>query len=352
MAVTTRNSDDPSFGASPRLHERAERILAQDIASGRLAAGTRLLESHVAERFGISRAPVRQALAALATAGLVARGDGRGYVVLPGAGAATAPVAEPPAWALSRTSSPSLDPAEPEAPLEAAATWERIYHTVETAIVSRTPFGSWRVVESELARAYDVSRTVARDVIARLNQRGIVRKDPRGRWIAPGLTPDHVGDLYEMRWVVEPAALINAYPAMPPAAIRTAHANIEAAIARGRDLDGAALDRLEYELHGDLLGHCRNRSMIEAMRSYQSLLVAHSFLYALMPQIYGVEPFLVEHRAVLERLEAGDAAAAAVALREHLEVSRGRALDRIAVVSRHLTPAPLAYLQPDDTAPR
>lgn len=348
MAVTTRNSDDPSFGASPRLHERAERILAQDIGSGRLAPGTRLLESHVAERFGISRAPVRQALAALATAGLLSRGDGRGYVVLPPAGGA----ADGSMGGATPTGGDSRAAGDAEAPLEAAATWERIYHTVETAIVSRTPFGSWRVVESELARAYDVSRTVARDVIARLNQRGIVRKDPRGRWIAPGLTPDHVGDLYEMRWVVEPAALINAYPAIPHSAITMARANIEAAIARGRDLDGAALDRLEAELHGDLLGHCRNRSMIEAMRSYQSLLVAHSFLYALMPQIYGVEPFLVEHRAVLERLEAGDVAAAAAALREHLQISRGRALDRIAIVSRHLTPAPLTYLQPDEMTPR
>lgn len=339
MPAASDGRDGSPQGTSPRLYERAERILADDIATGRLPNGTLLLESHLADRFRISRAPVRQALAALAAAGLLRRGGGRGYVVLgPPGGPSGGP----------GTRAGATAPADAEGPLEAAATWERIYHEIETAIVSRTPFAAWRVVESDLARAYDVSRTVARDVVARLNQRGIVRKDPRGRWVAPGLTPDHIGQLYEMRWVVEPAALINAYPAMPRPAIRTALENIEAAIAHGSELDGAALDRLEQELHGDLLGHCGNQIMLEALRNYQSLLVAHSFLYELMPQLYGIEPFLPEHQAVLERLDSGAVDAAATALEAHLRASLDRAVERVAMVSRHLTPAPLAYLQPVD----
>jgi DNA-binding GntR family transcriptional regulator len=322
-------------GAAPRLYARAERILADEIAAGRLAAGTRLTESELARRFGISRAPVRQALAALAAAGLVARADGRGYVVLQAAGAV----------ARDRAGG-AAGPIEPGEPLAAAATWQGIQREIETAIVSRTAFASWRVVESELARAYGVSRTVARDVVARLNQRGIVRKDGKGRWIAPELTPAHVGELYEMRWVIEPAALVNAYPLIPKPAIAAALAHIEAAIAEGDRLDGAALDRLENELHHALIGHCANATMLATLRHCQSLLVAHSFLYDLMPQVFGVEPFLTEHRAVLERLAAGDVTAAAAALADHLRVSLDRSLARIDIVARHLKPEPLAYLQP------
>jgi DNA-binding GntR family transcriptional regulator len=332
MAESTEERDGRTVGAAPRLYAQAERILAEDITNGRIAAGTRLFESRVARRFGISRAPARQALAALAKAGLTAGGDGRGYVV----------------QAVARGAACAGEPCAPcaDAPLEAAATWERIYRQIELAIISRTAFGSWRVVESELATTFSVSRTVARDVIARLNQRGIVRKDPKGRWIAPGLTPEHVGELYEMRWVVEPAALLNAYPRIPKAAITAAVAHIDTALARGADLDGASLDALESELHGDLIGYCGNRTMLESLRSYQSLLVAHSFLYELMPQIYGVEPFLDEHRDILVRLDAGHVADAASALERHLRVSLERANHRVAAVARHLSPAPLAYLQP------
>lgn len=332
MAESTGDQDGRPFGAAPRLHAQAERILAEDIISGRIGPGTRLFESRVARRFGISRAPARQALAALAKAGLTAGGDGRGYVV----------------QAVARGATGGGEPCGPcaDAQLAVAATWERIYRQIELAIVSRTAFGSWRVVESELASAFSVSRTVARDVIARLNQRGIVRKDPKGRWIAPGLTPEHIGELYEMRWVVEPAALLNAYPRIPKAAIAAAVDHIDAALAHGADLDGASLDVLETELHGDLLGYCGNRTMLEGLRSYQSLLVAHSFLYDLMPQIYGVEPFLDEHRDILVRLDAGHVADAASALERHLRVSLERANHRVAVVARHLSPAPLVYLQP------
>ena len=68
-------------GASPRLYARAFDILAGRIADGALPAGARLLESHVAQEFGISRAPARQALSQLEEAGLVVRSDGHGYLV-------------------------------------------------------------------------------------------------------------------------------------------------------------------------------------------------------------------------------------------------------------------------------
>ena len=79
----TGPSDDPRAltGAAPRLHERSFEILAARITSGALPAGTKLLESHLAREFGISRAPARQALARLAALGLVRRSEGHGYRV-------------------------------------------------------------------------------------------------------------------------------------------------------------------------------------------------------------------------------------------------------------------------------
>ena len=64
------------------LHLQIRRSLEDEIASGRLGPGARLpTEEEYARRFGVSIAPVRQALLDLAAAGLVARQKGRGTFV-------------------------------------------------------------------------------------------------------------------------------------------------------------------------------------------------------------------------------------------------------------------------------
>lgn len=56
-------------------------LLSQRIVSGELSAGEKLAEIPVAEHFGVSRTPVRQALAALEREGLLVRDQSRSYVV-------------------------------------------------------------------------------------------------------------------------------------------------------------------------------------------------------------------------------------------------------------------------------
>jgi GntR family transcriptional regulator len=64
------------------LHLQIRRSLEDEIASGRLGPGARLpTEEEYARQFGVSIAPVRQALLDLAAAGLVTRQKGRGTFV-------------------------------------------------------------------------------------------------------------------------------------------------------------------------------------------------------------------------------------------------------------------------------
>ena len=65
------------------LHLQIRRRIQEEIASGLLAPGARLpTEQEYAEQFGVSIAPVRQALLDLADAGLVVRQKGKGTFVL------------------------------------------------------------------------------------------------------------------------------------------------------------------------------------------------------------------------------------------------------------------------------
>ena len=64
-----------------RASDRAYRALRQDIIEGRLSPGTVLGEVEQAERLGISRTPLREALSRLVSDGLAEPAGGRGMVV-------------------------------------------------------------------------------------------------------------------------------------------------------------------------------------------------------------------------------------------------------------------------------
>jgi DNA-binding GntR family transcriptional regulator len=72
--------DTPIIGRDSTA-ARIEAALLEDIAIGELEAGARLDETRLAERFGVSRTPVREALNRLAAQGVLVAGERRGVRV-------------------------------------------------------------------------------------------------------------------------------------------------------------------------------------------------------------------------------------------------------------------------------
>ncbi|MDS9466102.1 GntR family transcriptional regulator [Paracoccus sp. MBLB3053] len=313
---------------APRLYQQAADMLAQEISQGLLPRGTALTQKALAERFGISRSPARQALDELVRRGLLLRGASGRYSLS------------------GQTADPGLSGRMPvPARLTQRSSWEGIYPEIELAIVSRTPLGCWRVNEAVLARHYGVSRTVARDVMGRLQNRGIIRKDDSGRWHAPALTAQHIDELYELRWLLEPVAMEKAVPNLPAGLLDAMSDELLAAMEGDAQRDSTLLDHLEQRLHVELLGHCRNEALVRAISLPQALLVTHQMLYQLTLELFGTEPFLSEHLEVINRLRRGDIDGARAALVAHLRISRRRAMLRIEAVQEMIQPDPLPYLE-------
>ena len=65
----------------PRHADQLRQVLEEEIASSLLAPGTRLEEMALAERFGVSRTPIREALQMLSASGLVDLRPRRGAIV-------------------------------------------------------------------------------------------------------------------------------------------------------------------------------------------------------------------------------------------------------------------------------
>lgn len=315
------------------LYTRILHALVSEVAEGALSPGDRVMENRIAARFGVSRAPARQALVELEALGLVA------HAAAPARGFLVAIDALPRANALAITNCAPFT-------THTIPTWQRIYGEIEDALTRHIAFGTWRLIEVGIARHFDVSRTVAREVLARLQARGLVVNEGKG-WIAPKLSKTRVRELYELRALLEPAALNDLSNCMPTQLLDRMIADLRKA--QNTNVDWKVLDQLEADLHVTLLSRCKNSALRKSMTEAQSLLLAHKFFYQHTNDIYPVEPFLGEHLIVLNALHTGAVADASDGLRQHLLRSSDRATARIARLQGNFHDTPPTYLAPVGT---
>ncbi|MCX4885613.1 GntR family transcriptional regulator [Streptomyces sp. NBC_00847] len=73
----------PAAAGAPSLRESVYAKLRAAVLDGDFGARERLVELRLAARFGVSRTPVREALARLLADGLIERGDGGFFVTIP-----------------------------------------------------------------------------------------------------------------------------------------------------------------------------------------------------------------------------------------------------------------------------
>ena len=187
------------FAQEPR-YELISRVLRTNIQRGTLPEGLVLLEGPIAAVMQTSRVPVQSALRLLMSEGLVHRFEGRGYLVGQ-EGKGIAPLRRD-------VREFTLDvPNAVDDALQTRGTWRHVYEEVEEQVASCQIFGEFRIVETELSDYLGVSRTVARDVLARLQERGLIRKNASSHWIAGPLTARTLREKFELRSIIEPAAL-------------------------------------------------------------------------------------------------------------------------------------------------
>lgn len=320
--------------ASASLQERTYLQLRDMIESGQVRPGERLLEAEVVRAFGISRSPARQALDRLCQGGLLEELAGRGYRVPGNPDAEAAGVAV-------------LDTVDLSAPRQ----WERMYEEVEQELFVRTLFSSVRLNELRLAAHFGVSRTVTRDLLARMHGVGLVAKDSAGHWIAEKMTPDRIRHLYELRCLLEPAALRQAAPQVPAAVLQEMRGRILAARAE-TPISSARFDQAETDLHITLLGYCPNAEILRALKRTHLLFGPTRYLFDpfLGIPIRLIVAALDEHLTIIDLLRDGQVDRSARTLESHLRDAVERWLRRFEITARGQPITFPSYLQPADTA--
>jgi DNA-binding GntR family transcriptional regulator len=317
------SSSDLALDEEPSLHLTVYRLVRDNIESGRLAPGTVLTEYRLSNQFALSREPVGRALRRLETEGHIVRDRTRGYSVSGGAG-------------LPSQELPQLDISETTLELlRGRAEWRKIWEKVQGDLIACMPFGRYKVVEMTMATHYGVSRTVTRDLLARLETLSLVEREGRSQCYLRRLTPGLMTELYELRCLLEPRALCRAAPLHRKENLLRMRDDLLDAERRYPDVGPADLARYEEDLHVACTEDCLNRTLTGAVRQNQMLVLATNRLIPLYLGMPRSEPFFAEHRLVVELLLNGAPEAAAVALEAHLKSAERKQLARLSELRAH-----------------
>jgi DNA-binding GntR family transcriptional regulator len=170
-----------------------------------------------------------------------------------------------------------------------------------------------RLVESELAERFGVSRTPIREALQRLETQGVLARDGRSLVVA-SLDHDQLGELYVVRAELEGLAARLAAQHAAPEEIRVLWEMVrkDGHLVGRPDRLAQANRRFHHQIH--LASH--NRYLI------QQLEMVHRFMALLASTSLAAEgrgrQSLEEHAAIVRTIEARDGAAADAAIRDHI----------------------------------
>jgi DNA-binding GntR family transcriptional regulator len=184
-----------------------------------------------------------------------------------------------------------------------------------------------RITIDGLARELEVSQTPVREALSRLEREGLVRKAHLiGYSAAPLLTRKQFDDLYSFRLLTEPEGARLAVRNMTTDGL----AELEERAAKMRH-DGTPSDRSSRyssfaRADADFHDHILRIGGNEVIRTTLANQHVHLHIFRLMFHTRVTQEALEEHDRLLKAFRAGDGAAAAMAMYQHIERSRDRLL--------------------------
>ncbi|MGR3464876.1 GntR family transcriptional regulator [Limimaricola sp.] len=170
-----------------------------------------------------------------------------------------------------------------------------------------------RLVESELAERFGVSRTPVREALQRLETQGMLSRDGRSLIVA-SLDHTQLAELYVVRGELEGLAARLAARHAAPEEVRVLRDMLEADQALVDD--PAALARANRRFHKQIHLASHNRFLVRQLDLvHRSMALLASTSLAAEGRGRGA---LEEHAAIVAAIEAGDGDAADRALRDHI----------------------------------
>jgi DNA-binding GntR family transcriptional regulator len=280
----------PPASVSPLVRALAENIRAL-IASRAIEIGERLSERALAERFRVSRSPVRGALRLLMDEGVIGGAMGAGSVVL-------------------------RSPAGDLPPVAASVEEDGYFQLAADRLDGRLPD---RVTEALLARRYGFTRTQLVSVLGRIHAEGWIERLPGNGWaFRPMLTSlKSYADSYRFRITIEPAAILEPGYTIDRKALSARRAEQQRLIDGAIDhVSSRELFEINSRLHETIAEGSGNEFFVEGLKRIDRLRRLIEYRRTLDPR--AAVGRCEEHVAIVDRLLDDDRAGASKLMRHHL----------------------------------
>jgi len=180
-----------------------------------------------------------------------------------------------------------------------------------------------RFSELSLSQASGLTTVTVREGLLRFARFGLIHKEPRQQWRVAAFDAAMIDELFDLRVLLEQAALSKALSLPAGHAMRLEFAKLRAAhlaFAQRARHPVEEFRILDERFHAALFAAAANRYLDE-MFSAISLLIHFQLAHATVGR-RGMELGLVEHPLILDALVEGDAPRARAALSAHLASAR------------------------------
>ena len=200
----------------------------------------------------------------------------------------------------------------PERGTEADEGYERLYQ----AILRGEFQPNERLIEMDLAQLYNVGRAAIRTTLARLEQDGLVEREPNRGARVRAISEEEAVETLEARAVLEGLAARYAARNVTDAEIADLRAIVGEMESRLAEGDLLGISEENTRLHSRLLEIANNKTVARLIERLHAQHVRSQFRLILVP---GRPPRSVaEHRAIVEAVASRDPDAAEAAMRSHL----------------------------------
>lgn len=191
---------------------------------------------------------------------------------------------------------------------------EYVREVLRRSILNGDLAGGERLVQAELAATLEVSTTPVREALRDLASEGLVRFDPHRGAVVTELDREDLQDIYEIRRILEPAAMRQAVPHM------TDHLLEQLKKVHQRMIDdpqSASFVDLNRIFHMAIYEPAISSRMMSIIRSLEDAAVM--YIGAALKTVEGLRDQAIhDHSDILDALEKRDVEAAVEALSSHL----------------------------------
>lgn len=193
---------------------------------------------------------------------------------------------------------------------------DQVYQTLRAHLRDGTIVSGQPLQEVQLADRLGVSRTPVREALTRLASEGLLASDGRS-FVVPSLSLEDVDDIYEVRFLLEPAALRRVAELTTDPAVRAPiDEALTAAEAAYKAKDSDAFREANIRFRNAWKDLVPNRRLVRAIEQYADHMMRIRALTLGDPKVRNI--VLKGLRRIAEALAAGDGDAAAAAMRDHL----------------------------------